>query len=955
MLRYKQNFQTVYAVYLDDEAHLYFICRSSSSDPDLTLEQSFVKPGFYIFDSLLKNLSEEDFGVALQAAALCASPRGMFWRTDDTFHALMFNNSLMVTQTLGMRFEPYALGFYGPVSLADGRFHVGGGMFGSRPFNGGAAITETGDVAFDFYGVFAELGAGMCWSVPDDSENAWLHGFVKTFFNPIFTDLTEDINFSAVLNPSCFETASFAFSYSGESVFTNIAGSLLNLSSGPNARLCPEHRAIYRHADGVKCEYYLGFDGTYSLSGGELLCGLSGTEYVQSQGTLSIEFVPGKCSYVLDNGFLSHTTCAYLKFSSGAQYYCQPSESPFFTPAESDVALDYMPLRLLTLADACPVPVIPVCGVEVYDRILPTALTDRIYQTRFDALSGIAKSQTPKSFSAAETETLAITRSGLLAGIGADDNLEYVTIAVNNQNHIRLTHIDQDLRNAIQDAACKILFETETKFSPYCQSAAFSFGSWKFDASPGSWRDDTLIFLKYGVDVSAKEFFETSKAAEVFSAALSRCYDGDVNVVPHYQHFVDCVNDINFTGALILNCPVKFNPPAPDPMPALTQIMNALPEGAELYAHHLIVQGSKVEFEKGGLSVRDSAVYAVIGYDAGAQINYTYDDSKKDYDFRTVKVFVEFKNSALTDLVTSSELLINKLFNVPASKGGEGGNCLIIDGSLREIDGESTFVYSLRSTGEYILGDSLLEKVVAEKVTFTGNTFEIGGFLHFVLKTPDLFGYGGEFPLSFGGLRIVGSPDGNRPVYAISYANLALFKSEARPDSFPAMFPTPAGALLCETAAANPVDLGMVRLIVEQSTVSAKEFSVPWFRLEFPLPLGDLGNLSGNAPFNVTVALCWSGSKFFAALVPPPGIFGAGIRMSHVLEFSAATVSLETCKQDGKNGFSLNFNGIALRVFGLAFPRSGGVSVTIFGRQEGSPTWEAKYRKEHGLQSIKPA
>jgi hypothetical protein len=950
MLNYEQDFEHGYVVYHDDTARLYFICRDSSPPPSLTLEQSFAKPGFYIFGGPVDKSEKVDFGAAIQAAALCDSPRGMFWRTAGTFHAVMFNNSLTVTRTLGMRFEPYAAAFSGPVSLAEGGFRIGGGMFGGRPFNGGAAIVSAGDVAFDFNGAFAEFGAGMCWSVPDDGEDAYPHGFVKTFFNPVFMGPTADITFHATLNPSCFEASSFAFSYTGESTFTNTAGSQLTLSSGPDAKLYPERRAIYRHADGVKSEWYLGFGGTYSVNSGEFLCGLSGTEYVQSPGNLSITLVPGKNSYACDNDFRPHTTCAYLKFSDGGRYYCQPSESPFFAPAGNGSALGYMPLRLLTLAGAPCVPVIPVYGTRVYDRILPATLTDLICQARFDTLSKIAKSQAPKSFSAAKSEALAVTKSGLLAGIGAGDNLEYVTIAVNNQNHIRLTRIDQVLRNALQDANCKILFEKNALFSPYCQSAVFTFGSWKFDASPGAWRDDTLVLLKYGADVSAMEFLETSGASKVFSAALKHCYDGNGNVLSHYQHFVDCVKDVNFTGMLILNCPVRFDPPVPDPMPALTQIMNALPGSTELYARHLIVQGNKVEFENGELSVCDSAVYAVIDYDAGAQINYSYNDSKKDYDFRTVKVFAEFKNSALADLVTSSELLINKLFNVPVSKSGEGGNCLLIDGNLRETEGETVFVYSLRSAGEYTLSDSVPEKVTAEKVTLTGSAFEIGGGLHFVLYTPDLFGYGGEFPLSFGGLKIAGSTDGNGRVYAISYANLALFKSAARPDSFPALFPAPVGALVCETAAANPADLGMVRLNVEQSTASAKEFSAPWFRLEFPLPLGDLGNLSGNAPFDVTAALCWCGSKFFAALVPPPGIFGAGIRMSHVLEFSAASVSLEAVKQDGESAFSLNFNGIALRILGLAFPQSGGVSVTICGRPNGSPTWKAEYKgKQDGI------
>jgi hypothetical protein len=949
----EKPFKSVYAIYLDDAIWLCFICGDTSPAPALTLEQSFAKPGFYIFfDGSTGELDDNDFDAVVKTAVLCNSPRGMFWRTAaGTFHAVMFNSALKITQTLGMRFEPYSVNFYGAVSLADSKFLIGGGMFGCRSFNNGASVTDTGIISFDFNDSFAGVGAGMYWSVSDDGKDARLHGFVKNIFNGIFVS-AGDILFHAALDPMCFKNSLFAFSFRGESAFTNIAGKPLTLSSGNDAVLCPERRALYRHAGGVKNEWYLGFCGTYSVSGSDtFLCGLSGTEYVKLPKNPSITFIPGKDSYVCRDEsqsnttcayeFKSYTTCAYIKFSVDAEYYCQPSETPFFTPAENRSALGYMTLRLLTFADAPCVPVIPVYGTDVRDRILPVELTNHIYQTRFDTLSEIAKSQTPKLFSAAASKTLAVTRSGLLAGIGVGDNLEYVTLAVNNQKHIRLTGIDQVLRNSLQDANCKILFAAGTEFLPYCQSAVFTFDSWKFDASPAKWKADTFILLKYSTDVSIADYLETSGVAEVFSAALERCYDGDRNVLPHYKHFFDCVKDINFTGMLIIGCPVTFDPPSPDPMPALTQIINALPADSSLYAHHLIVQGSKVEFENGGLSVHDSAVYAVIDYDAEAHINYNYNDTKKDYDFCTAKVFVEFKNNALTDLVTSSELLINKLFNVPVSKSGEGGNCLLIDGSRREIEGETVFAYSLRSAGEYTLGNSVLEKAVLEKVTFTGNSFEIGGTLHFVLYTPDLFGYGGEYPLAFDGLRIVESSNEKVRVYTVSYANLALLKSAARPDSFPAKFPASAGALVCENVAATPADLGMVQLNTAQSAASVKEFSAPWFRLEFPLLLGDLGNLSGNAPFGINVALCWCGDKFYAALVPPLGVFGAGMRMSHVLEFSAATVSLE---DDKKNTYSLKFNGIALRILGLAFPQSGGVSLIICGRPDGTPTWKTEYK-----------
>ncbi len=186
--------------------------------------------------------------------------------------------------------------------------------------------------------------------------------------------------------------------------------------------------------------------------------------------------------------------------------------------------------------------------------------------------------------------------------------------------------------------------------------------------------------------------------------------------------------------------------------------------------------------------------------------------------------------------------------------------------------------------------------------------------------------------------------EGGTVLYRIDYDSLALLRSDSREGSFPNVFPAAASALTRETK--PPGDVGVVNLGTPVTNSSLAEFTGAWWRLSFPLNIGNLGDLSGNAGFAVTVALCWRGNSFYAGIMPPGGVMGEGLTMSGVLGFTAKTMTLapEDCGEGEPAAYNLCFTGIALKLLKLALPPSGGVSLVIRGSRNGI-SWKAIYVK----------
>ncbi|MDR3341469.1 MAG: hypothetical protein LBT14_01550, partial [Treponema sp.] len=758
-----------YSVYYGETENIYFILTGDFSGTELTLAATFEYRGYYIFG---ENLTVSDYDKIFHTAALSNVRRGLFWYATNHLSALFYNDALNIKGSMGLNFYPYTLSLRGKISLSETAFIIEDGAFSYYydvfNFDANTAIVLSGAITFSFDCVLSKIGAGLVWATPADSnENdtetydeleAYYHGFVKTFQNPV---VAEEITakLSAVVNPFQIENHSetyftFTNNFSAESVFTDVYGKPLQITATSGSKLCFEKRAEYLHNDGAKCCYYLGFAGVYRLSGGaNFLCGLSGTEFIKQSATaddnFNIAFVGGQNSFVDQGGeFLDYTTCAYLQFTSNADYFCQSSDAPFFSSvpavtfgnvetAEAGV-LAYLPLKLVSLNDAPPVPVFPQNHTHVYDGIIPDFIPNSIYQKRFDLLAGKLLQQ-PRLFAESNAATMAITKNGLIVGLDSA-NIDYAVLAVNADNEqIRLANIDQTLRTALQDADAKVLFATPANFKQYTEAAAcrFKLGSWLFDFSADNWRTatpgndaPTLILLKYSADTNIREYMGGAPAFEV---AYKKCFDSNNAPLPYFADFIEAVNSPTFSGMLILNYPASFEAPTPDPTPDITMIINGVKDKSEIFAHHLIIKAGKVEITGGGQVPHISSVGGVIDYNAEEQTHVAHTGTPPDYEFTTTRILSVFADNTQTAFTTRSELLINKLFETPATKSTGGGNSLLIDGILTKTDTNYFFVYKTNESGVYSLPTSLLEKVEINDVTLSTGSFTLGGGLFFPL------------------------------------------------------------------------------------------------------------------------------------------------------------------------------------------------------------------------------
>ena len=582
-------------------------------------------------------------------------------------------------------------------------------------------------------------------------------------------------------------------------------------------------------------------------------------------------------------------------------------------------------MKLNAVSDA-PVPMFPVQDEDL-ERFLSAV--------RYEAFAQLSV------FLENNDEFFAITKNGLLATVKEGKLLNIVLAVGSNGGQIKLNLEGRDdLRFQLQASQPKIIFaEKPAELEP----SKLTVGDWEFSFSKLDWQTDekrgTRIILKYSNDISIKDWLSGNETEDtVFKESLSRVRNADDSTPKHYEEFINTVNDQNFTGMIILNCKATYEGNNEDVKKLLGTVKGTIT------AHHIIIRTGQMNND---LTLKPSIVNAVIDYsEKEAQTTYSYEnENPPDYDFATTAVIAIIQRGLTISLKTTSELLINKLFDCPTHKSGDGGNALLIDGELRSRDGVPVFEYTLRSTGEYTLSTSHLDRVNIDGVHFGGGVFTLRGELGFRAPQsglPDLFGYGFGAPLRFVNLQILSKGD---RMYEIDYSNLALRQSDSRAGSFPRLFSASASAVIRETK--EPAKLGIVPLDttpIKNSDVA--EFITPWWRISYPLTIGNLGKLSGNADFTLTVVLCWREESFYAGVIPPGGMLGAGLAMSGVLSFTAKEMKLGPLFDDENEvmAYELVFTEIALRLLKCTIPPSGVVGLAVQGGKEGI-AWKAVYDK----------
>ena len=863
-----------------------------------------------------------------------------------------------------------------------------------------AAIGTDGILSFDVSAQFDEniaekIGIGIKYSAPlpedTDAEKAYEAGMVATYSNSVFQNMLK-LHLKCSLCPQePFNTAKTQFLITDtaetESSFTSLTGKPLTIEMTDSSALVFEKTPAFLYGENREFSSdlcYLGLSGGFALknpaqtdgSGQNLICGFSGTEFIDfsamPEKKLNIIFKPS-CNGFTDTAAEKLTgvcTCPWISLPASAGYFCQSKNSPLFAP-DAAKNLIFLPMPLLTVKESDPsVPLVPYRhgSLNLTEYVSAGNFEKIIYGTRFDTLTGGIASRIEAE---EDAEIPTVTPQGILVAIsasGSSAESRWKRIILANSgtfgsedNYLALKNIDAELLGQFSRINMHIVFDTPESLSKYVGASDFftaDIDDWQFLLNPADWlssdqspETNTLFLIKYCRDRSVREILSGS---EVFSASLSACYDRDGNVKSGYEQFLSVTDDTDFMGVVVLNCRLKADTSAPDFNQDLKMILSGIENIDELYAHHLIIQGSRTGFLNTGLFMQASKIDALAVYQDGQPVSYGDQQVQPDYKFTTTALTVSVKDSHVDSIATESELLINRLFDEACSKSGDGGNCLLIDGSMNKSGGYSQFGYRLRSEGLYSPEKSVLELVDITSLSLSGgDTFSLGGKLFFKPdENCDLFSYGkdsenNDFGLPMDGLKLI-MKDKKPSDINISYSDMKAGMARARTNSLADRFPAVLEQILSEPLSL-PENLGYVSV---NAPISQSKLAAPWFGLCWRIPLGSLGDLSDSI-VDIRLLTAWSGgdSPGLYAGVKFPSLFsGLGLNLQGLVNLGFNSVSLtaeKTVKDSSEiTDFSMIFNQFAAKVLWFSFP-PGTNRIKISADETGKHLgWLAEYRGE---------
>lgn len=776
-----------------------FLSEDASLAEKLTLTECWNASGSFVF------LNEEyspELSTGLAALWKSGLPR-FFWLGEGGVWAVSLRgNALAGAQVLGFgpyrlvlrggmavacdedgfRFLPregeYAVSFSAPGIVLRGqdplRLIVGGALSPEGSGAGGLVFSASGDPGGG--NLFELLGAGLSFAAPLKglSRRKRLRaGFTARMDTPVFS-LAESTVLSCRITPSSLcdrERTRLALpqNVTLSTALRTPEGRPVQGTTGTDAGLVFQRRAALRHRGGVKTQLYLGLDGEFQLDSGgpklDLLCGLSGTEFLRASPPAGIRFSPGGSAFLPEgNGRPSGPcTASYIQPLGTAAYYTQAKQSPFFTPEESG-GFVFKPLALSVFpkdGEASAVPLLPYAGACPHPAgsFSPTEMEPRLSKARLEGFAAAAGNRKARVQTAEKT---AVSSHGLLAGLteeGGEAALDWAAFGNIDDTPsacpgFRVTQICPALRSSLQSVFPCACYETAEDFSAAALVDPEGFSctvcGWKLRAAPQYWRDDTALLFKYGTEASLRDRFPASAALQ---NALASAVDETGAVLPNCQALVDAIQDPAFQGVLILNCPLTVDPDAPGYSKEWTFLVNSL-DREKLCAKYSIVCHSEAVLRDGQPVLNPSSFSAYTDYQNPVRTDWNRDES--DVLFQTVGLRLMLRDGVVQSLESESELMLGRLFGSPCSgihRAGEPG--LVLDG--RFFDGVQRF--SLRKPGSFHLTGSALERVDIESVLCAAEEssarFLLGGQMHFQTMDADLFSYGAT-EKSGGGLRFEG-------------------------------------------------------------------------------------------------------------------------------------------------------------------------------------------------------
>lgn len=842
------------------------------------------------------------------------------------------------------------------------------------------------DLALDSRG-FEAMDVG-CRFFRNDPRSA---AAVESFFFPLFSPergvpLEATIDLLRPLDPSRTHF-SFLADATVPSWFRTVLGNPLSLRPVATdaqlvfERLPPSDEARAGDEARPGDALYLVPDGAFHLmadhGGSKLLCGLSGTEFVQlapdAMGN-RLTFHPGRPAFSPAAGadgdlsraprLLSTASTSWVSMDGATAphvYYAQPERAAFHGGAGGVDSghIPYYPIIAGQLRNGSAdtgaedtrdvFPLVPHAGVK--DRREHHARLER------DVLSIVRRSLVaPPDFDEADpnaSPVRALTKAGLAADFSPEGEWRKLSLAVAGSERLALERIAGELRTAFTADPQFVVITDPARLTDHFEEHSISVEGWRFDLDPAGWsRHDTVMIVKsfesqslaqLAADPSkwtCGEYF--NRRTDRTSRLLAKILESDP---ADSTSFRDVVDDPSWSGVLFLNVPVPL-----DELPTQLAGLAAGIDKASFFAHHIGVSHSSV---KDDLDLEDSSLFGLIRYPPPNQVPRLRTNSYSDYDFRVDLLEIHFEHSTIQSFASSITLSMNRLFGSTVAGPRKE---VQLNGALERHDGVDVYTFATSERLLLQLNDPVLQAVQIDGATYellqstedagVQSRFSFIGEMHFSGPASgdhtvfDAFSFD---RLSFAklGLNMSFPPqDPMKRTFAFDASRINFDESASllRSASLAAQFPIHPRRIISRGPAKNPMELGFqaVQLPVDLGSLGSN-----WYGLVCDLDLGTLGSLAGDLSLSASLALVWtaggrSDQVFVGIRIPGLDVNAGGLNLQGVLKLAMSRVKLLHDTDAARPGYRMQLLGVGVSFFGVRLPRGESITLNLFGDPEGS-------------------
>lgn len=986
-------YQGEYTVYQRDA--MYCFLKGCLDTEVLSLADSFSMGGQYMFcpDVLEEQEVRETFIKNGIAYLKRWNRRLLFlWITnpETDFIHWKLNKLERWAGNQSLRFDAYRLKFgtWNKMTVQEDDFVFSYGNTGGYAFASGditlpgttmeLRLMTTGDLCGTFSGnllapegeresVMKKLDAGIRYfrMMEADEQEAAAHGFISQTVNDVLVP-KGTLSIAFLLTPQqLYDTKRTRFELSGNIFSTHFAtntGKAVEVEADTDAALVFQQRPVLAYQDRqqqvrVRRRLYLGIEGGYCIAGEDtnLLCGLSGTETLLLKAIGRLCFYPSMPAvYPYENAELG--TTSWIGSSTGGIYYCQPQKAALYG-ALSEQGLRYVEIPAADFEKEVPaVPMLPFRGIYFGETENLSVLEEGLYQKRREILLGT--NGCPDTIFLSENTT-AVTPQGLMVEVTPEGAYNWIGFANLSASDVfgesvpemRFTQVDEELKRCFQQKELLYVIENKKELSKAKpEGFCFSIEGVSFSLMPDEWRDDTasrtMMIFKYS---SAKSMEEALPDNIVLQNAIKNAYSNEGEIRDGYEELIAVVKDAGFQGILALNVAVSL-----DELPAEIKFLMNSVEPENFYAAYLIIRAGQIDWDANkGLVLKQSMMSGLVDYTADRKLSY--DSTPPDYDYLTTEIRIQIQESKLISFISSSEVLLNRLFEVKAvSNDNPDGNCLVLQGRLVEKDNIKTYQYSLKQCVAYALSGSGISDVWIQRMDLAVGEQGEGHFLLFgvlacqEIAGADLLGYGGEVAqqgLPFSQLVLTMWKDGKASMlFSMEYNQLSYDRAAAvlREDSFPKNFAVYLESILVEQAGETLEQKGYTSI---SAPISQGVPDTVYQGFVWSIAAGSMGGLSGQGSIMLQlVTAFWPREdgkpEYYVGIRLPEVFSGDKLKLQGIFKLGFGSISLE--KRETAYLFKLhNFH---LEILGASLPQD---SSDIFLFSDGEHVgWYGAYEEE---------